>query len=312
MNRCLICAEPLAEGGTTHSACSRELFGSETPPSLEIGMDDLAKLAKKTIRSRVTVPGVQTKLSLDVEPYLEGADKLTIVGMWGRYILKPPSPRWPELPANEHCTMQMAKTAGIDVVPFGLVPLRTGELAYITRRVDRDREGNKFPMEDMCQLTGRLTEDKYKGSHEQIAKTIKQYAENPLFDLTRFFELTLFCFLTGNADMHLKNFSMLKDASLGWRLAPSYDLLSTRLVMSKAEDPEELALTLTGKKSNFRADSFFQFGETIGLNPKQIENITDSLLSKRSDFETVIDRSFLTGEMKNSYKSILHQHLALF
>ncbi|MEX1212353.1 MAG: HipA domain-containing protein [Balneolaceae bacterium] len=305
MNRCLICAEPLPEGAVIHSECSRKLYDSDTPPSLGIGRTELSKLAKKTIRGRVTVPGVQTKLSLDLDSTINDAHKFTIVGLWGRYILKPPSPRWPELPANEHCTMLMAQSAGIEVVPFGLIPLASGELSYITRRVDRDRERKKYAMEDMCQLTGRLTEDKYKGSHEQIAKSIKRHTENPLFDLTRFFELVLFCYVTGNGDMHLKNFSLLNDPTRGWSLSPAYDLLSTRLVIPESEDPEELALTLTGKKSHFQARSFQEFGETIGLNRKQISNIIERLLDKRSAFEAIIENSFLTAGMKSVYKEVL-------
>lgn len=301
----MICLEPVDEDREYHPKCLQELFGSKEPPTLEYTFAELNELAKKSVHQRVTVPGVQAKLSLEIQKKTKEAQKLTIVGLWGRYILKPPSSQWPELPANEHCTMKMADVAGIETVSNGLIKLASGELAYITKRIDRDDEGNKFAMEDMAQLTGRLTEDKYKGSHEQIAKLIKRFSENPVFDLTRYFETVLFSFLTGNGDMHLKNFSLFKDPELGWKFSPSYDLLSTRLVIPESRDPEELALTLSGKKSKFRRGSFRKFGDHIGLNKKQVDNLIDNMLEKEQAFRKLIVRSFLSEEKKESYLDIL-------
>lgn len=305
MSKCLICADSVDNGEHYHSKCLQTLFGSKTKPILDVSLDRLNELAKKSVRQRITVPGVQSKLSLEIDRKTEEASKLTIVGLWGRYILKPPSTRWPELPENEHCTMMMADVAGIETVPYGLIHLASGELSYITKRIDRDEQGNKYALEDMCQLTGRLTEDKYKGSHEQIAKTIKQFSANPLFDLTRFYELVLFSYLTGNGDMHLKNFSLFNDPQLGWKLAPGYDLLSTRLVIPEEKDPDELALTLTGKKSNFNPNSFNEFGKTIGLNPKQVHNIKQNLNRKKDSITEIIDKSFLSEKMKELYRGVL-------
>ena len=311
MNKCLICANLVDNVEQYHSKCLKELFESLNKPVLDVKLDQLNELAKKSVHQRVTIPGVQTKLSLEIERKAESADKLTIVGLWGRFILKPPSNRWVELPENEHCTMILAEAAGLQTVPNGLIHLSSGELAYITRRIDRDDQGNKMAMEDMCQLTGRLTEDKYKGSHEQIAKVIKQFSSNPLYDLTRFYELVLFSFITGNGDMHLKNFSLFNDPIVSWKLAPGYDLLNTRLVLSEEKDPEELALTLTGKKSNFNAESFNEFGITIGLNKKQIQNIKEGLVDKRDLFQKTVEKSFLSDDMKGEYKEILEKRIRL-
>lgn len=311
MNKCLICAKPVESGEQYHPKCVQDLFGTKRQPVLEVKFDQLNKLAKRSVHQRVTVPGVQTKLSLEIDRKADSADKLTIVGLWGRFILKPPSNRWAELPANEHCTMMLAEVAGIETVPYGLIHLGSGELAYITKRIDRDDQGNKFAMEDMCQLTGRLTEDKYKGSHEQIAKTIKQYSANPIFDLTRFYELVLFTYLTGNGDMHLKNFSLFNDPVVGWKLAAGYDLLNTRLVLPEEKDTEELALTLAGKKSNFNPESFDDFGKSIGLNLKQIQNIKQNLLSYKESFIQTIEKSFLSDEMKEQYQHILVNRLSV-
>jgi serine/threonine-protein kinase HipA len=105
-------------------------------------------------------------------------------------------------------------------------------------------------MEDMCQLTERLTEDKYHGSYEQIGKAIQKYSASPGLDVENFFEIVLFSFLTGNADMHLKNFSLLEQPGLGMTLSPAYDLVNTALV--NPADDEELALNLNGRKKNIK------------------------------------------------------------
>lgn len=312
MSKCLICANPGTDGEHYHTTCLQQLFGDKGKPVLDVSFGRLNELAKKTVYQRVTVPGVQSKLSLEIEKKAKGTNKLTIVGLWGRYILKPPSNRWPELPANEHCTMMMAEAAGIETVPNGLIHLSSGELAYITKRIDRSRNGYKYAMEDMCQLTGRLTEDKYKGSHEQIAKIVKRFSVNPLFDLTRLFELVLFSYFTGNGDMHLKNFSLFKDPELGWKLAPGYDLLSTRLVIPEEKDPDELSLTLTGKRSNFNLESFNEFGKNIGLNEKQVKNIIERLLNSRDKFVKIIEKSFLSAEMKEAYQVVIKKRFAVF
>lgn len=305
MSKCLICTRATGNESEYHTKCLKNLFDTKKPPILDYEMAELSELAKKSVKQRVTIPGVQAKLSLEIERQSKEARKLTIVGLWGRFILKPPSNRWPELPENEHCTMLMAEVAGIETVLCGLIRLKSGELAYITRRIDRDDNGFKFAMEDMCQLSERLSEDKYKGSHEQIAKLIKRYSENPLFDVTRFFEVVLFSYLTGNSDMHLKNFSLFKDPKLNWKLSPAYDLLSTRLVIPEKSDPEELALTLQGKKRNFTRNTFRNFGRHIGLNEKQIENIFLRFKKNIHQLENVIQSSFLSNEMKETYSELI-------
>lgn len=169
------------------------------------------------------------------------------MGLWGRYILKPQTDVYRALPELEDLTMHMAEAAKIAVVPHSLIRFADGELCYITRRIDRQKDGTKTAMEDMCQLSERLTEYKYKGSYEQIAKLIKKYSATPQLDLVNFWEVVVFSWIVGNSDMHLKNFSLYKTPT-GYSLTPAYDLLSTAIVMP--EDKEELALTLNGKKQN--------------------------------------------------------------
>jgi len=307
---CLLCYRPLAanEPGY-HARCSKKFFGKSTAPLLPYKLEKLDEMAKKVIRSSVTVPGVQAKLSVHLTEKGKDAGRLTLVGLWGNYILKAPVTRYPQMPEIEDLTMHLAGFFKIDTVPHGLIPLQSGELAYITKRIDRAPKGGKRHMEDMCQLTGRLTEDKYKGSMEQVAKAIQRYASNPGLDLLRFFEVTLFSFLAGNADMHLKNFSLIRDARNFISLTPAYDMLSTRLLISIKEDSEELALTMNGKNSNLKAGDFNRFAKTIGLSDRQVNNILKRFHTGLEPAIAFIEESFLSSELKAAFKVLLQKRV---
>jgi serine/threonine-protein kinase HipA len=158
-------------------------------------------------------------------------------------------------------------------------------------------------MEDMCQLTERLTEDKYRGSHEQVAKAILKFSVNPGLDVVNFFELVLFSFLTGNADMHLKNFSLLHQQAAGPVLSPAYDLIATTLV--NPADDEDLALTLNGKKKKINRNDFITAFKTLGLDEKQQENIFKKMERAKKSWIEFIDISFLSNDLKTAYKNLL-------
>lgn len=301
MAKCLCCYKDLKEGQTDyHPACARKLFGTRRAPILPYCRRDIGELAKQVIRSQTTLTGVQAKLSLDVNPGGKNEPtRFTIVGLWGRFILKPQSDRFKFLPEIEDLTMHLAEDAKIEVVPHGLVRFKDGELCYITRRIDRLDNGHKLPMEDMCQLTERLTEYKYKGSYEQIAKVIRHYSTRPQLDLVNYWEVVVFSWLTGNTDMHLKNFSLFNPGS-GYSLTPAYDLLSTALVMP--EDTEELALTLNGKKRKIRQSDFKVAMLASGLSEKVLFNIEKKFRKAIPKWLNAIDASFLPKEIKKMYK----------
>ncbi len=307
MNRCLYCYLPLNEKGPDfHAKCSKKIFGQAAPPELDFSEDNLEELAKQVIQSQTTVTGVQPKLSL----HLASADhpnhtkRFTIAGLWGGYILKPPTFHYPQLPEVEDLTMHLANSARIQVVPHSLIRLQSGNLAYITQRVDRKKKA-KLHMEDMCQLTERLTEEKYNGSYEQIAKAIQRYSVNPGLDVVNFFEVVLFSFLTGNADMHLKNFSLLYQPGIGPVLSPAYDLVATTLV--NPADDEDFALTLNGKKKKIKKSDFVTAFNTLKLEGKQQENIFKKMEKAREKWVALIDLSFLNAEFKTAYKSLLKE-----
>lgn len=309
MAKCLYCYKELGDGEKDfHKACSRKIFGTSSVPELPYTRENLTDLAKQVIRSQTTLTGVQAKLSLDINKGKKNeAGRFTIVGLWGRYILKPQTDRFVHLPELEDLTMHLAELAKMLVVPHSLVRFADGELCYITRRIDRTDKGDKLPMEDMCQLTERLTEHKYKGSYEQIAKAILRYSSVPKLDMTNYWEQVIFSWITGNADMHLKNFSLYSKKQGEYVLAPAYDMLSTALVMP--EDTEELALTLNGKKRKIKKEDFIISMRASGLNDKVIENIlTKFIMSKNKWFE-LIDMSFLPDHMKDRFKVIITEKL---
>ena len=307
MSRCLYCYQLLADGQLDyHPACSRKLFGRATPPAFPYSEAQMLSLAEEIVRQHMTVTGVQPKLSLSLVTgsATDGPARLTIVGaLGGEYILKPPTARYPHLPEVEDATMHLAELARIATVPHGLLRLQDGALAYVTRRIDR-RNGQKLHMEDMCQLTGRLTENKYDGSHEQIAKALR-YSANPGLDVVNFYELVLFSFLTGNADMHLKNFSLLHTPGLGYGLAPAYDLVATALV--NPADKEELALTLNGRKRKMRQEDFRAAGQRAGIGEKVMTGMFTRFVRVRPAWEKLLAESFLPLELKEAYASLLQR-----
>jgi serine/threonine-protein kinase HipA len=277
-------------------------------PALRYGWDDLNKLAENIIQRSVTVPGVQPKLSLHLERGGSPAGgRLTLVGLEGAFILKPPTKAYPDMPQLEHYTMRLAQAAGLDVAPCGLIPLASGELAYITRRMDRTASG-PLHMEDMCQLTDRMTEQKYRGSMEQVGKAILRYSSNPGFDALRLFELALFCFLTGNADMHLKNFSLLYEADGFIRLSPAYDLLPTKLLMP--QNHEEMALTMNGKKRCLQRRDFDAFGHALNLTDRQIANAHTRLQRNLAKALENVSTMFISTEQKAKLKQLLTERTA--
>ena len=251
--------------------------------------------------------GVQAKLSLHIANNKEESGKrFTIVGLWGSYILKPPTALYHQLPEVEDVTMHLAGLAKIKTAPHSLIRMASGNLAYITKRVDRTKAG-KLPMEDMCQLTERLTEDKYHGSYEQIGKTIQKYSATSGLDVVNFFELVLFSFLTGNADMHLKNFSLIEQPGLGMVLSPAYDLVNTLLV--NPADDEELALNLNGKKKRLKKQDFIAGMTTLKIDEKQQQNIFSKMEKAVPKWMEQIDISFLSDEFKVQYKAIIDERL---
>lgn len=306
MCKCLYCYQELEEGQKDfHPRCARKFFGTEEVPLLEYRHEDLDRLAEQAIRAQTSLTGVQPKLSLNLSKH-EGTSRLTIVGLWGDYIFKPQTEEYPQLPENEDLTMHLAEAAKISVVPHSLIRLADGKLGYITKRIDRTKNGEKIDMEDMCQLTLHPTEYKYKGSYEKIAKTIVQHSGIPKLDLTNYMQLLLFCFVTGNNDMHLKNFSLYRPSE-NYLLTPAYDLLNVAIANPK--DKEELALPLSGRKTKLRLNDFLNAAKIMGLDENVVLHLIESLQKALPKWQTLIHNSFLSEDMKKAYEELIISRL---
>lgn len=310
MRRCLCCYQPLNEGEKDyHARCAKRFFGKSEAPSLPYTRKDVNRLAQVVVESRTTVTGVQAKLSMDLEHDAQGrTQRLTIVGVMGRYILKPQTDQFECLPEMEDLTMHLAGIARIPTVPHALIRFEDGELNYITRRIDRTGGGRKLPMEDMCQLAGRLTEQKYQGSYEMIAKLVERYSSVPKLDLVNFWEQVVFSWIVGNADMHLKNFSLISEKPGKYVLTPTYDQVSTAIVMP--EDTEELALPLNGFQKKLMAMDFLQAMEATGLNQQMARRITNRFIPLKDKWFACIDGSFISERQKALFKELISQRLA--
>ena len=303
MKKCLYCYEELdGDEIDFHQTCSKKMFGTNIPPILDFNLQETEKIAQKIVTKSIAVTGVQPKLSLELEKKIKEIPRLTIVGLHGDYIFKPQSQQFAELPENEDLTMHLAGFMKIKTAKHSLIRLKSGELGYITKRFDRSK-GRKIAVEDFCQLSENLTEHKYRGSVEKIGKLANQFTANKGFEAQRLFELVLFSFLTGNADMHLKNFSLIENSLNEYEFSPAYDLLSTALVIPK--DKEESALTINGKKSKIVLKDFNALATSLNLNDKSLKAIYkrfNAILPLWKDF---INQSFLSDEMKAKYIQLI-------
>ena len=307
MSKCLFCYKELNEGEKDfHARCARKIFGASTAPVMEYTQSDMDRLAEQIIRAQTTLTGVQPKLSLNLQKH-EGSQRLTIVGLCGAYIFKPQTSRFAELPENEDLTMHLAEIAGLKTAQHSLIRLADGSLGYLTRRMDRDAKGYKLPMEDFCQLTERQTEYKYRSSYEQVAKAIERYSTVPQLDVINYFEEVIFCWLTGNNDMHLKNFSLLSPDEGRYELSPAYDLLNVAIV--NPDDTEELALTLNGKKKRIVRKDFVEAASKVGISEKIIDGLVAHFEQCWPAWESRINESFLSDEMKKDYKELISKRM---
>lgn len=303
MSNCLFCYKPV-ETGDYHTACSRIFFGTTQVPYLELDQEKLKKLAEVTVTERLALTGVQPKISLSLKGE-KGNKRLTLVGLWGDYILKPQSNEYLLMPEAEDLTMHLAKLFKIETAKHALIRTSTGELAYITKRFDR-KKGKKIHVEDLCQLSQLLTEQKYNSSYERVGKIIKHFASNTGLDAIKYFRLVLFSFLTGNNDMHLKNFSLMHTNN-SILLSPAYDLINVNLIYPK--DKEDMALTLGGRKRKIKRSDFNEFAKNLGISELVRDNIYKDFLRNADKVKELIERSFLTEDYKEKYIQIFHTKL---
>lgn len=309
---CLCCGKPITELSSEkekatqwHNRCIKMFFGTKTLPDLDISEAVFEQLAIDSTSKGLTVPGVQKKMSLHLDNSKD-RPRLTLVNYPTGYILKPQSEDYPCLPEAEYLVMQMAKKAKIKTVPHSLIRInaQNNTLAYITKRIDR-RDGKILAMEDFCQLDGRLTEDKYKGSCERCAKIIRRYSSHTGLDITEFFIRIVFSYIVGNSDMHLKNFSLIEtdENSGNYILSDAYDMLPVNIV--NPADTEQTALTLNGKKRNLHRKDFVEFANTCQISKTVAIKIINQLKGYYDTFINEIDHSYLTDDLKEKLKVLI-------
>lgn len=288
-----------------HRKCTKSFFGTRIMPVLDVSESQLIELANAAVSKGLTVPGVQKKLSLHLSGDADA--RLTIVDYPTGYILKPQTEEYASLPEYEDLAMRLADLAGIKTVPHALMKMN-GKFAYITKRIDRDINGDivrLYAMEDFCQLSNRLTQDKYKGSYENCGRIIRKYSDRLGLDLSELFLRVAFSFMIGNSDMHLKNFSLREKepAKRDYCLSSAYDMLPVNVIMP--EDEEQLALTLNGKKRNIQRKDFLIFAENCSISLKSANAMLDKLCSLREAFLAQCDLSYLADDLKAKTKALI-------
>jgi serine/threonine-protein kinase HipA len=291
--------------GAEHPACSLALHGTASPPKLDVGLGDVERLAIETVNRRLALTGVQRKLSLACEG--NDADRrLTIVGaLGGSHILKPPAPEYPGMPELEHWTMVLARASGLRTAEAGLIPLSSGEPAFITKRFDRDG-ARRIHVEDLCQLSGLATLHKYRSSMERVGTLVRDLASAPGDDALRLLEVTIFAFLVGNSDMHLKNWTLVRDAGRV-ALSPAYDLLPVRLLV---DDPEEFALPINGRKNRLERRDFEAFGKYLKIPDVVIRRTLDDLPARLTLAIAKLPSPWVAAEQAKAFKALVTRNAA--
>lgn len=257
---------------------------------------------------KLSIQGVQPKLSATISVVEQ---EFKIVDQFGTYIIKPQNDLFPELPQNEDVTMRMAKVFGLDVPFHGMLYAKDGSLSYFIKRFDRYGKGKKLATEDFAQLTGNTRDTKYRFTMEKLVPVIDEFCSFPAIEKADFFKRILFCYVTGNEDMHLKNFSLITKNEKT-TLTPVYDFLNSSIAIKNPE--EEIALTLKGKKSNLKASDFMDYfaKERLQLNEKTIATILEQMHNAIPKWKELLEISFLSDDMKEKYLELLKHRLNLF
>lgn len=278
------------------------------------GLNDLPYTASELRREaanrakKLSIQGVRPKLSASISLVDQ---EFKVMDQFGTYIIKPQNDIFPQLPENEDLTMRMAKVLGINVPFHGMVYGKDGSLSYFIKRFDRYGKGKKYATEDFAQLTGNTRDTKYRFSMEKLVPVIEEFCTFPVVEKVEFFKRIVYCFVTGNEDMHLKNFSLITKNGKT-TLAPAYDLLNSSIAIKNPE--EEIALTLKGKKRNLKASDFMDYyaKERLQLNEKTIEIIIQDMFRAKQKWKDLISISFLSDDMKEKYSNILEHRLKMF
>jgi len=235
---CLVCLRRLEGDGAYHPRCARLLFGSARRPS-----------------ARALAPAPPP-----------AHDQI-------RFIIKPQTPSFPELPEIALVTLRLAELVGIQVARCGLVDSGDGTPALVVRRFDRLDDGRELPCEDFCELAGLAPAQRYDGSAELCADIVRKFATEPPIESLKLFRLMVYCWWAGHGDAHLQRFALLTGIDGVTRLSPAHDLMCTRLTLPDNQlmlPHDQLVLPVGGKKDGLRRADWEEFGRYCGLPPRSI------------------------------------------
>lgn len=306
MNICPITYKPCDD--KKYSDQGLKLLSRNLTQLKDLPLTQEEQLREAAIRAdKMSIQGVQPKLSAKLNVKDEVFD---IVDRGGEYILKPQNNFYPELPENESLTMKLADLIGIEVPLSGMIYSSDGRFTYFIKRFDRYGRNKKLSLEDFAQLAGKSRETKYDYSMEKLVTLIDTFCTFPAIEKVKLFRLTIFNFLIGNEDMHLKNFSLItRDNKV--ELSPAYDLLNTTIVVPKSQ--EEIALPIAGKKRNLSAKILIDYfaKEKLKLNDTIISQVLNKIYSEWNNWEKIINISFLSNEMKENYLGLMRKRKAV-
>lgn len=303
MSYCPISLEPLPAGRSYSEAGLKRIH-----PKLKhlepLGYSYEEQLKEVRRRSdKMSIQGVQPKVSAVLK--LKDSS-FALVDRGGRFILKPNPLAYEEVPANEALTMSMAAAVGIEVPVHGLLRAQDDSWVYFVKRYDREGRSGKVHVEDFAQLSSLTRETKYDSSLERVVQLVDEFCTFPAIEKLKLAKRLLFCFLTGNEDMHLKNFSVwVRDGVVS--LTPAYDLLNSTLVLENAK--EESALPLHGKKKKLTKKLWLDYfcQELLKLSEVQVAKIVQDLREAMPAFDRLIERSLLSEERQLGYRKIVFE-----
>ncbi|HPA24429.1 MAG TPA: HipA domain-containing protein [Candidatus Cloacimonas sp.] len=306
MKRCPITYEP----------CGKSLYSEKGLKLLSQNLERLELLEYTAAEQRSEAMARATKLSIQgVQPKLSAIlnikdSRFELVDTGGKYILKPQHHIYPQLPENEDVTMRMAKAAGINVPLHGMIWSKDGSLTYFIKRFDRAGHKDKIPLEDFAQLAGLSRDTKYNYTMEKLILLIDEFCTFPVIEKAKLFRLVLFNFLTGNEDMHLKNYSVIRNGDK-IELSPAYDLVNSTIVLKGGA--EEIALSLAGKKRKLTRKVLVDyFGkERCGLTDKIVNNILTEINQAKETWFELLDNGFLNSESKEKYRILLEKRIKI-
>ncbi len=305
------------------ASCRKKLFaGKKVSNVLSFdtpNADNLLDYQERT--KRLSISGIQLKYSLRLEK-----KELQLTEKGGQYILKPIPPTTfialrDQAPENEHLTMQIANQLfKIPVAENALIYFKDGAPAYLTRRFDVKPDGSKHLQEDFAQISEKTRKNdgehyKYNGTYEGIGKLIKEKVAASPPVLESFFRVVLFNYIFSNGDAHLKNFSLVQTEFGDYTLSKAYDLMCTVLHTPNESDTAldlykgDIKSEFYQKYGYFGRPNFEELARVIGLLPKRVNNIINTLLGKQEEVAGFVGNSFLKDDLKTKYLNYYNDKL---